>query len=67
MKVITRHAQCSFTFWFSKFFTILVFKMIKNVKMFHLDNLDVKLFAEGFKKLVQINQKLINSLCAIQD
>ncbi len=51
MKVITRHAQCSFTFWFSKFFTILVFKMIKNVKMFHLDNLDVKLFAEGFKKI----------------
>lgn len=38
-----------------------------NVKMFHLGNLDVKLFVGSFRYLVQINQKLINSLCAIQD
>ena len=41
--------------------------MRKNVKMFHLGNLDVKLFVGSFSYLVQINQKLINSLCAIQD
>lgn len=41
--------------------------MRKNVKMFHSGNLDVKLFAGSFRYLVQINQKLINSLCAIQD
>ncbi len=41
--------------------------MRKNVKMFHSTNLDVKLFVGSFRYLVQINQKLINSLCAIQD
>lgn len=41
--------------------------MRKNVNMFHFKKLDVKSRVGYLKNLVQINQKLINSLCAIQD